>query len=152
MVNAAGPDMDRGETVTVFNDLCVLAPAALVDAPITWQAVADRHVRGSFTIGAHTVSADLTFSADDDLVDFVSDDRLRASLDGKSFTRQRWSTPIQAYRAFGRRRVGVNAEARWHAPQLEGEFTYVEFHVDDITYNERIGAPSYSSPTSVSRP
>ena len=26
MVNAAGPDMDRGETVTLFNDLCVLAP------------------------------------------------------------------------------------------------------------------------------
>ena len=33
MVDASGPEMDRAETVTIFNDLCVLAPAALIDAP-----------------------------------------------------------------------------------------------------------------------
>jgi len=31
VVDAAGPEMDRGETVTVFNDLMVLAPGAVVD-------------------------------------------------------------------------------------------------------------------------
>ncbi|RYV51323.1 DUF6544 family protein [Pengzhenrongella frigida] len=41
MVNAAGPDLRRAETVTVFNDLCVLAPAALVDAAVVWDAVDD---------------------------------------------------------------------------------------------------------------
>lgn len=24
---------------------------------------------------------------------------------------------------------------RWHAPSPEGEFTYLEFHLDEITYN-----------------
>src|SRR6185436_1132726 len=49
MVNAAGPEMDKAETVTMFNDLCVLAPAALVDAPVNWESI-DRHrVRGAFT-------------------------------------------------------------------------------------------------------
>jgi hypothetical protein len=49
MVNAAGPDMDRAETVTLFNDLCLLAPAALIDAPITWQPIDADHVRATFT-------------------------------------------------------------------------------------------------------
>ena len=34
VVDAAGPEMDRSETVTVFNDLVVLAPGAIVDAPV----------------------------------------------------------------------------------------------------------------------
>jgi len=29
MVSAKGPVMDRGETVTLFNDMCVLAPSLL---------------------------------------------------------------------------------------------------------------------------
>jgi hypothetical protein len=135
MVNAAGPDMDRAETVTLFNDLCLLAPAALIDAPITWQSIDADHVRAAFTNGAHTVTAELAFDRDHDLVDFVSDDRLRTSLDGKIFTRQRWSTPVRDYRAVGSRRVCTNGEGRWHAPSPEGEFTYLEFNLDQISYN-----------------
>jgi len=135
MVNAAGPEMDRGETVTLFNDLCLLAPAALVDAPVTWQPVDEHHVRGTFTNGRHMVTAELVLNADHDLVDFVSDDRLRASKDGKNFIRQRWSTPVRAYRTFDSRRLCTIGDGRWHAPAPEGEFTYIEFHVDEITYN-----------------
>ena len=135
MVNAAGPDMDRAETVTMFNDLCVLAPAALVAAPVSWQPVDDRRVRGTYTNGAHTVTAELTFNDDHQLVDFVSDDRLRSSPDGRTFTPQRWSTPISDYRTLGSRRLGTSREGRRHAPEPEGEFVYLEFHVDEITYN-----------------
>jgi hypothetical protein len=135
MVDAAGPDMDRAETVTLFNDLCVLAPVALVDARVTWQPIDDRRVRGTFTNGAHTVSAVLVFGDGHDLVDFVSDDRLRASSDGTSFTRQRWSTPLRGYRTIGGRRLATVGEGRWHAGSEEGQFAYLEFHVDDIAYN-----------------
>ena len=93
LVDAAGPDMDQAETVTLFNDLAVFAPSALIDAPITWQALDDHHVRGAFTNGAHTVTAELNFNDYYELVDFVSDDRLAASENGKSFTPKRWSTP-----------------------------------------------------------
>jgi hypothetical protein len=135
MVNAAGPEMDQGETVTVFNDLCVLAPAALLDAPIAWETIDSHRVRGAFTRGAHTVSAVLVFNDAHELTDFVSDDRLAASADGKRFVAQRWSTPLRGYRSFGATRIAAIGEGRWHAPDPDGEFTYIEFHVDDIVYN-----------------
>ena len=133
MVDARGPEMDRAETVTVFNDLCLLAPAALVNLPVRWQTLDARRVRGTWTRGAHTVSADLVFDDDGDLVDFFSDDRTRASSDGKAFIPERWSTPIGQYRAFGPRRAATFGEARWHGP--EGEYAYLEFYADDIVYD-----------------
>jgi hypothetical protein len=135
MVNAAGPEMDRGETVTLFNDLCVLAPAALIDAPVTWRSIDAHRIHAEFTNGIHTVNAELVFNGDDELIDFVSEDRSRASADGRRFTPQRWSTPVGAYRTIGARRVATHGEGRWHAPEPEGEFSYVELDVDDITYN-----------------
>ncbi|MGV8968627.1 MAG: DUF6544 family protein [Cellulomonas sp.] len=131
MVNAAGPDMDRAETVTLFNDLCVLAPAALVDAPISWQPLDDHHVRGVFTNGAQTVTADLTFD-DGDLVDFVSDDRMSTSTSG-SLTPQRWSTPVRDYACLGTRRLATYGEGHWHT--TDGEFAYLEYHLDALTSN-----------------
>jgi hypothetical protein len=135
MVNAAGPEMDQGETVTVFNDLCVLAPSALVAAPIVWETIDSHHVRGAFTRGEHTVSALLIFNDAHELIDFISDDRSAASSDGKHFVQQRWSTPLRGYRSFGATRIATIGEGRWHAPDPEGEFTYIDFHVDDIVYN-----------------
>ena len=139
MVNAAGPDMDRAETVTLFNDLCILAPAALIAASITWQSIDTDHARGTFTNGPHTVTAELAFNPQHELVDFVSDDRLRASQDGKTFTAQRWSTPVRDYRDIDSRRVATTGEGRWHAPMPEGVFTYLEFHLEQITYNVGLG-------------
>ena len=135
LVNAAGPEMDRGETVTLFNDLCVLAPAALVDAPVVWRAVDDRHAHGTFTNGAHAVSAEVTFDDEGDLVDFVSDDRLQASRDGATFTTRRWSTPVRDYRPLGSRRLATRGECHWHAPEPQGQYCYLEFNLDHITYN-----------------
>jgi hypothetical protein len=135
IVDAAGPEMDRGETVTLFNDLCVLAPAALVDAPVVWRAVDDMHAHGTFTNGAQTVSADLTFDGKGDLVDFVSDDRLQASRDGSTFTTTRWSTPVSDYRALDGRRVATRGEARWHPSEPRSPYSYLEFDLDRITYD-----------------
>jgi hypothetical protein len=135
IVDASGPDMDRAETVTLLNDLCVLAPAALVDAPIDWTPIDEDHAKATYTNAGNTVSAVLTFDEHHDLVDFVSDDRLRSSADGRTFTRQRWSTPIEDHRLFDGRRVGAFGRACWH-PANEASFDYLEFHVDDITYME----------------
>jgi len=132
MVNAAGPDMDRAETVTLFNDLCILAPAALIDAPILWQPIDDSHVRGTLTNGAQTVTADLTFN-DGDLVDFVSDDRMITSRDGS--TPQRWSTPVHDYRTFGARRIATCGEGRWHTTDPQSQYAYLEYNLDAITCN-----------------
>jgi hypothetical protein len=135
VVDASGPEMDRGETVTVFNDLVVLAPGAIPEAPVRWTAVDATHVRGVFTNGAQTVTAELTFDDAGDLVDFVSDDRLRASADGRSFTHQSWSTPLSGRRDAHGHRILTSGEGRWHAPGPEGWFTYVELSFDDVIYN-----------------
>lgn len=135
IVTATGPELQRAETVTVFNDLCVLAPAALVDAGIAWTVLGPRRVRGAFRRGWQVVQAELTFDDDGRLVDFVSDDRLRAAANGQTFTRQRWSTPLTDYRSVEGRVLPMRGEGRWHAPAPEGEFCYLEFEVVAIGYN-----------------
>jgi len=135
VIDASGPEMDQGETVTLFNDLCVFAPAALIDAPITWHAIDDRRIQGTFTNGGQKVSAELVFNDQHELIDFISDDRLRASGDGRTFTQQTWSTPVGEYRTVGSRTVATRGDARWHAPDPEGEFSYLDFRVDEIIYN-----------------
>jgi hypothetical protein len=131
----SGSDMTRAESVTLFNDLVVLAPAAIVEAPIDWLALNDHEVLGTYRATGQTVSAVLTFDHEHRLVNFVSDDRLRASRDGRSFVRQRWSTPIVRYASAGGRSIAVDGEARWHSGGREGVFTYLEFSVDGITYD-----------------
>lgn len=138
MVNVSGPDMDRAETVTLFNDMCILAPAALIDAPIVWEPIDDNHVRGIFTNGAQSVTADLLFH-NGDLVDFVSDDRMSTSHDGATFTPQRWSTPVSDYRDFDTRRLATRGEGRWHTTAPRSQFAYLEYNLDEITYNPSSG-------------
>ena len=142
LLEASGADMTRAETVTVFNDLCIMAPAALPDASVTWNAVDSHAVRGTFGLGHQEVSAVLLFNEDGDLVDFVSEDRLRASADGESFTRLGWSTPVGHYAAFEGRLVATTGQAIWDAPDPEGRFAYLEFHIDDIHYDVGRQAPS----------
>jgi hypothetical protein len=145
MVDAAGPEMDRAETVTAFNDLCILAPAALVDAPVTWEVLDGRRVAGTFTSGEHAVSAVLVFNEHHELVDFVSDDRLAASPDGKRFTRRRWSTPVGDYRTVGSRRVATTGQGCWH-PEEGQPFAYLEMTLDDITYHAGTAQAATGSP------
>ena len=137
MVNASGPDMDRAETVTLFNDLCILAPAALIDAPVVWLPIDETRVRGIFTNGTQKVTADLTFE-NGDLVDFVSDDRMSASRDGSTFTTRRWSTPIRDFRTFGTRRIAAYGEGRWHSTDPQSQFAYLQYNLDAITFNPPI--------------
>lgn len=137
IVEARGPEMDQSETVTLLNDLCIFAPAALIDRALQWEAVDATHARVRYTNGEHTVRAELVFDDAGQLVDFVSDDRYRSLDDGKRFELQRWSTPIREYRDFGGRRLGARAEARYHAPAPEGEFAYLELEVLDVEYDVR---------------
>lgn len=130
VVDASGPQMDRAETVTLFNDLCLFAPSALVTAPVEWDEVGERAVRGTYVNAGHSVSATLVFDEVGDLVDFVSDDRSMASGDGRTFTPMRWSTPIHEYAHEAGRRHFLRGEARWHAP--DGQYAYIELHVEAL--------------------
>lgn len=133
MVDAKGPEMDEAETVTLFNDLCVFAPGALIDARVRWQVVEAHSVAASFTNMSHTIRAVLSFNDRGELTNFVADGRAAASADGKSFTKMRWSTPLSDYRAFGSHRVMTRGEGIWHSPA--GDYSYLRFDLDAIDYN-----------------
>lgn len=135
IVNAHGPEMNRSETVMILNDMCALAPAALVDAEIEWEAIDEQIVRATFTRLDETVTATLVFGDDGLLADFVSDDRFRSSSDGTTFERQRWSTPLSEYRSMNGRLVCTHGEGRWHPEPSGSGFAYLEFELDDIDVN-----------------
>lgn len=138
VVNAGGEEMDRSETVTLLNDLVLFAPGALVDATIRWTNVTDTTVDATYTRGDQTITARLVFD-NGDLADFISDDRMRASGDGGTFTPQRWNTPVSEYAVFGDHRVAAQGLGMWSAPAPEGHFTYIELTVDDLAYNVDLG-------------
>jgi hypothetical protein len=127
IVEAQGRDATRAETVTLLNDMCMLAPGSLASPAIRWESIDDRSARAHYTLGENTVSGTLVFDDACELVDFVSDDRLASSPDGEHFTRQRWSTPLWGYRNFGPYRAASHGEARWHPD--EGSYAYIELEL-----------------------
>jgi len=129
VLDASGPELDRGETVTLFNDLVVLAPGAIVGAPVEWTSMDDRQVRGTFTNGGHTVTAVLTFDGDR-LVSFASEDRVRPFGDGTVLTPQPWSAALAGHTDEAGDHVITSGVGRWRDPK--GWFTYIEMEFEDI--------------------
>lgn len=121
VVDLAGADLTRTETVTILNDLAFYAPSRLAEPTLEWREIDDHRAGVSFTLGPNTVSAELVFNDAGELVDFVSDDRGMLESDG-SLTILRWTTPLGEYRDFDGWRVASEGDAIWHKP--EGPFTY----------------------------
>ena len=135
VVDVSGAEMNQGETVTMFNDMCVMAPASLIDPVIVWEPVDTLTARASFTNAGHTIHAELVFNEAGELTNFWSDDRYQTSPDGKTIKKVRWSTPLGRYCSFGEVRLASGGEARWH--EASGEYAYIELTFDDIQYNLR---------------
>ena len=132
VANASGPEMTRTETVTLLNDMAIMAPAALLDCRIAWEALDDRTVRATLSTAGHTIRAELAFNAAGELTNFWSNDRRKSSPGGTSIPAQ-WSTPIGDYRVFGPFRLASRGEGQWR--EAEQEYAYIELEIDEITYN-----------------
>ena len=131
MVDLRGDEISAAETVTVLNDLCLMAPGALVDPRLAWTPVDDRTAAVTFTNGPHRVGATLVFNDRDELVDFWSDDRPESG-NGR-FVPARWSTPVDAYRDVGGLHLIHHGSAVYARP--EGPFTYGTFTLRSIEYD-----------------
>ena len=126
------PSLDQSETVTFFNDMCLFAPGALVGAPVTWEPIDDKTVRGRFVLGRHRVSATLHFDASGDLVDFKSEDRYQDA--GHADRQLGWSTPVDRYKVLQNGvRVPTYGTGWWHPP--EGSYAYFRLELDECAYN-----------------
>ncbi|MDP9151567.1 MAG: hypothetical protein M3O36_16730 [Myxococcota bacterium] len=131
MVDKGGPVLTRAETVTLMNDIVVMAPAAVLDLPFTWTTRGAHTLSAKFTNAGHTVSAEITFDGAGDLVGFFSRDRPQdVDLGDRNVP---WSTPISGYREIDGIRVGALGDANWVDPS--GEWTYGRFVTRSIAYN-----------------
>lgn len=131
IVDLRGEEISAAETVTVLNDMCLMAPGALVDPRLAWDEVDDRSATVRFSNGPHVVTATLVFNDRDELVDFWSDDRPDSSTG--TFVPMRWSTPVTEYRDVAGRHLLHRGGAVYHRP--DGPFTYGEFLVRSIQYD-----------------
>lgn len=129
VMQAKGGEMDKAETVTVFNDMCLMAPATLIDKRIIWEPIDNLSAKATFTNGANSISATLYFNNARQLINFVSDDRYEIN-DVKQY---RFSTPVKNYKQIEGRNIPTYGETIWHYP--EGEFVYGQFYLSDIQYN-----------------
>ena len=132
VVDAKGEMMSHGETVTVLNDMCFMAPATLISKNIQWETIDPLTVKAKYTNDKITISAILKFNEKGELIDFLSDDRYYCE-DGKTYLSYPWSTPIRNYIEIDGRKVPSYGEAIWHMP--EGEFCYAKFDLKEIEYN-----------------
>jgi hypothetical protein len=138
VAEAKGEIMNKSETVTMFNDICLFAPAALIDQKIEWFPVDSLTVDAFFENAGIRIKARLYFNAKGELVNFESDDRYE-SADGKTYVNYRWSTPVKDYRNFGEAKLASYGEAVWHKP--EGKFVYAKMRLKEIVCNTREYVP-----------
>ena len=129
VVHARGEEMFHAETVTMLNDMCLFAPATLIDERIRWEPVDSNSVRAFFSNSGHTISAVLYFNEKSQLINFVSDDR----YDITEMKQYRFSTPVDNYREINGYNLCTYGEAIWHYP--DGEFTYGRYRLRNLQYN-----------------
>jgi hypothetical protein len=122
-------ELNKAETVTLFNDMCLFAPATLIDKRITWAVVDSLSVKATFTNQGNTISAILYFNDMGQLTNFVSDDRY-AVADMKQY---RFSTPVSGYKKMNGYNIPTYGETIWHYP--DGAFCYGKFYLKEIEFN-----------------
>lgn len=127
-----GKEMDIAETVTWFNDLCLFAPAGLIDKRIQWKVIDSLSSKATFTNKHISISALLYFNNKGELINFVSDDRYRiaSDMDRKVV---RFSTPVKNYVEHNGRRYPSYGEAIWSLP--EGDLIYGQFNTKEVDFN-----------------
>ena len=135
VVDVSGHEMNQGETVTMFNDMCVMAPATLIDPAIVWEPVDARTARASFTNARpHDSSGALVqrgWRVDELLVRRSLSDIARRQ-DREEGAVVHAARPLSRVRAV---RLASGGEGRWHEPGQE--YTYIELTIDDVQYNVR---------------
>ena len=129
VVRESGELLKKAETVTLFNDICIMAPADLISKSIQWEEVDENKVIAHFTNDGITITAKLFFDHEGALINFYSDDRIDIN-DKKAYG---FSTPISDYKEQNGYLLPTYGEAIWHYP--EGKFVYGKFNIQSITYN-----------------
>lgn len=130
----SGYEMDISETVTFFNDMCVLAPATLIDRRIEWFELERNKIKASFTNNGILVTAILYFNEKAELINFISEDRYSIG-ENNTISKHTWSTPLREYKSIHGYKLASYAETIYTYP--DGDFTYATFTLKNLKYNIR---------------
>jgi len=131
VVDANGDKLDQAETVTVFNDMCLLAPATLISKKIQWNEIDSLTVDAKFTNRNITIGARLFFNEEGELINFVSNDRFETN--GKEYNNYPWLTPVKKYNQISNYKLCSEVSTEYERPDMT--FSYGEFQVKEIEYN-----------------
>lgn len=131
LVKADGPEMNEGETVTLINDMCIMAPATLIDPRISWGACDETSAELTFSVQENTVKVKLIFNEKGELINFISNNR--SELQGDTFVQNTWSTPLRDYREISGLQLASTGEAVYDRP--EGSYAYLKLKISQIHYN-----------------
>jgi hypothetical protein len=134
VVDAKGKEMNQGETVTLFNDMCFMAPATLIDRNIEWSEIDAMTVDAKFTNGNISIGATLYFNEEGALVNFLSNDRFETT-DGKTYKNYPWITPVTGYTSVNGYRLPSGAKLIYKHP--DEDLCYGEFTLKSMEYNCR---------------
>lgn len=129
VIKAEGEVMNKAETVTLFNDMCLFAPSSLIDNRIEWESVNDTCVNAIFSNKGIKISALLLFNNSGRLINFISNDR----YDISDMQQYPFLTPIYEYKNFDGINVASQSDAIWKYPDVE--FVYAKFDLQEIKYN-----------------
>jgi hypothetical protein len=132
VTEAKGSKMDKGETVTFFNDMCLIAPATLIDKNIIWKETDDKTVSAHFKNGSIEISATLYFNENGELINFISGDRFETT-DGKRYHNYPWLTPVTKYSNLNDHFLPSAAKVIFRHP--DEDFCYGEFRLINVEYN-----------------
>jgi len=127
-----GKEMGISETVTFFNDMCVMAPATLIDHRIKYIETEENRVLAEFSDHGITISAWLHFGENGELNNFISDDRYAFKVKNR-MEQFRWQTPLRNYQEINGRMISKEAELIYEYP--EGDFCYGKFEMTQLQYN-----------------
>lgn len=128
VVDEAGELMNKAETVTVLNDMFLIAPATLIDERIKWEVLNDFEVKAIFTNGDITVSAIIEFDSEGKLINFKSKDRY--IFQKGEMVKLPWSTPITEYKEQHGLMLPSKGSAIWHFD--DHDYEYIRLNIEDV--------------------
>lgn len=133
VITMGGSDFYKAETVTLFNDMCLIAPASLINNDnVRWEVIDHNSVKAFFKNQGVEISAILHFDEQNRLINFISEDRLARNPNGE-LERLTFSTPVEEYRETNGYMLPYYAYGVWTYP--DGDFTYTKIFVTGVEYN-----------------
>jgi hypothetical protein len=129
LVYKKGPIMDQSETVTLFNDMCLMAPATLIDKRIHWKEIDSVTVEANYPVNGISITARLSFDHAGKLINFESHDRYEVN----EMKKLPWLTPCTDYKKLNGVMLATRGEAVYQYPDTT--FTYGVFNLQAVEYN-----------------